>query len=362
MLVAIRGGEEAIRNSHRLLSEKRRGNKAVPEIAIEQIEQQLSLAVDRVMSEGALYDRQLASIALKQSQGDSIEATFLVRAFRTTLSRIGYSESLNMSDMLIERRISPILKEAPGGHILGPTYDYTHRLIDFSLAGDTEANSADLEQNASDPKTFARITELLERDGIVELTVDNGFDVSDLTQQPLSFPTSRDLRLQMLARGDEGFLVGLANSTLQGYGQNFPLLAEIRVGEVSVELMLPDLGFTISIAKISVTECEIVNKKITSQKGSLRFTRGYGLAFGHSERKAIAMAVTDRALRGKEFGEAPQLPIENEEFVLTNSDGIDAAGLLQSLKLPHYVSFQTEIKRLRELQTARRTDGKEIQE
>ena len=36
--------------------------------------------------------------------------------------------------MVVERRISAIFKDLPGGQILGPTFDYTHRLLDFELA------------------------------------------------------------------------------------------------------------------------------------------------------------------------------------------------------------------------------------
>ena len=59
----------------------------------EQIDEQLALAVDRVMAEGSLYDRELAALAIKQARGDLIEAIFLVRAYRTTLPRFGYSRA-----------------------------------------------------------------------------------------------------------------------------------------------------------------------------------------------------------------------------------------------------------------------------
>ena len=85
MYVAVKGGERAIANAHALLDHSRRGDHAVPEIAPKQIREQLALAVDRVMAEGSLYDRDLAALAIKQARGDLIEAIFLVRAFRTTL-------------------------------------------------------------------------------------------------------------------------------------------------------------------------------------------------------------------------------------------------------------------------------------
>ena len=93
MYVAVKGGERAIENAHRLLASARRGDQSVPEISLDQISEQLGLAVDRVMSEGSLYDRELAALAIKQARGDLIEAIFLVRAFRATLPRFGASAS-----------------------------------------------------------------------------------------------------------------------------------------------------------------------------------------------------------------------------------------------------------------------------
>jgi alpha-D-ribose 1-methylphosphonate 5-triphosphate synthase subunit PhnI len=108
----------------------------VPGLTLEQIAGQLSLAVDRVMGEGSLYDPELAALAIKQARGDLIEAVFLLRAYRTTLPRFGHSEPMNTGEMLVERRVSAIYKDLPGGQMLGPTFDYTHRLLDPELAGD----------------------------------------------------------------------------------------------------------------------------------------------------------------------------------------------------------------------------------
>src|SRR5215468_6074092 len=133
MYVAVKGGETAINHSLELLADKRRGERSVPELSLGQIDQQLGLAVDRVMTEGSCYDRSLAALAIKQARGDLIEAIFLLRAYRTTLPRFGISEPLDTSRMLAERRISSTFKDVPGGQMLGPSFDYTHRLLDFAL-------------------------------------------------------------------------------------------------------------------------------------------------------------------------------------------------------------------------------------
>ena len=120
MYVAVKGGEKAIENSHALLAEARRGDPAVPVLSLAQIEGQLGLAVDRVMAEASLYDRELAALAIKQAQGDLVEAAFLLRAYRTTLPRFGHALPLDTAAMAIRRRISAAFKDLPGGQVLGP--------------------------------------------------------------------------------------------------------------------------------------------------------------------------------------------------------------------------------------------------
>src|SRR5580692_1955155 len=127
MYVAVKGGELAIENAHRLLAHERRGDRDVPEVSLDQISGQLSLAVDRVMAEGSLFDRELAALAIKQARGDMIEAIFLMRAYRTTLPRFGASLPIDTAAMDVQRRISATFKDLPGGQVLGPTFDYTHR-------------------------------------------------------------------------------------------------------------------------------------------------------------------------------------------------------------------------------------------
>ncbi|MCF3995950.1 carbon-phosphorus lyase complex subunit PhnI, partial [Pseudomonas aeruginosa] len=129
MYVAVKGGEKAIDNAHRLLARKRRGDTALPELSVEQIRQQMPLAVSRVMTEGSLYDEQLAALAIKQAAGDLMEAIFLLRAYRTTLPRFAASLPLDTAGMRLQRRISATYKDLPGGQLLGPTFDYTHRLL-----------------------------------------------------------------------------------------------------------------------------------------------------------------------------------------------------------------------------------------
>ena len=351
MYVAVKGGERAIENAHALLADARRGDRCVAEISLDQISQQLALAVDRVMAEGSLYDRELAALAIKQARGDLIEAIFLLRAFRTTCPRFGASAPFDTAAMDVRRRISAIFKDLPGGQVLGPTFDYTHRLLDQGLAG--EAAVAEPATSADDGTPMRPVTDLLAADGLIERSAASPADaaVGDLTREPLSFPAERDLRLQNLARADEGFLLALGYSTQRGFGRTHPFAGEIRFGEVEVEFFAEEVGFAVPLGTVAMTECQMVNQFKGSASEAPRFTRGYGLAFGQSERKAMSMALVDRALRARELGEEVAAPAQDQEFVLSHSDNVQATGFVEHLKLPHYVDFQAElglVRRMRE--------------
>jgi alpha-D-ribose 1-methylphosphonate 5-triphosphate synthase subunit PhnI len=363
--VAVKGGEKAIANAHRLLAYERRGDPDTPELSLSQISQQLGRAVDRVMCEGSLYDRELAALAVKQACGDLIEAIFLARAYRTTLPRFGASEPLDTAKMRVRRRVSSTFKDIPGGQVLGPTFDYTHRLLDTGLADGAELEEPYVAAVTSEP--MPRVTDLLADDDLIEPSPEAQPDrpVEDLTREPLDFPASRELRLQNLARGDEGFLLALGYSTQRGYGRTHPFVGEIRLGEVEVEFFAEEVRFVVPLGLITVTECQMINQFKGSATEAPRFTRGYGLTFGHSERKAMSMALVDRSLRARELGEEVTAPAQDEEFVLSHSDNVHATGFVEHLKLPHYVDFQAEIglvRRMREDIAAMPDADDELQE
>ncbi|MDH7797126.1 MULTISPECIES: carbon-phosphorus lyase complex subunit PhnI [unclassified Beijerinckia] len=342
MYVAVKGGEAAIDNAHQLLADRRRGDRAVPALTLDQITEQLAIGVDRVMSEGSLYDRRLAALAIKQARGDLIEAIFLLRAYRTTLPRFGHSEPVDTGAMRIERRISACYKDVPGGQLLGPTFDYTHRLLDEELDGDPAVEAGERRTEPQEPVT--RIADILNAEGLIEADdVAVTDEPGDITQTPVEYPLSRAMRLQSLSRGDEGFLLALGYSTQRGYARSHPFAGEIRIGEVDVEVFMPELGFAVPIGRVQLTECQMVNQFKGSSKAPPQFTRGYGLVFGQSERKVMAMALCDRALRAQELGEDIVAPAQDQEFVLSHCDNVQATGFVEHLKLPHYVDFQSEL-------------------
>jgi alpha-D-ribose 1-methylphosphonate 5-triphosphate synthase subunit PhnI len=79
----------------------------------------------------------------------------------------------------------------------------------------------------------------------------------------------------------------------------------------------------------------------------------------------MSMALVDRALRAAELGEETGAVAQDQEFVLSHSDNVQATGFVEHLKLPHYVDFQAELALLRQIRaewTAQRNAPKPGQE
>jgi alpha-D-ribose 1-methylphosphonate 5-triphosphate synthase subunit PhnI len=341
--VAVKGGEAAIDAAHAWRAEQAMGD---PAIGPEQVARQLGRGVDRVMSEGGLYDPDLAATAILQAQGDLIEAAFLLRAYRTTLARFAASRPVDTARMAVRRRISATFKDIPGGQVLGPTADATPRLLDLHRT--PPAPAAEAEPLGDMP----RISDVLGREGLMQAGEAEAGPPGDITRAPLAFPAARDVRLQTLARGDEGFLLGLGYATQRGYGNTHPFVGELRMGEVAVVIEPAELGFAIDIGDVLLTECEMVNQFAGSATAPPQFTTGYGLAFGQQDRRAMSMALLDRALRAGELGEEATAPPQDAEFVLSHCDNVEATGFVEHLKLPHYVDFQAELEAVRRMRAA----------
>jgi alpha-D-ribose 1-methylphosphonate 5-triphosphate synthase subunit PhnI len=323
-------------------------------IQVSQIRDQMRLAVDRVMSEGSLYALSYAALALKQSEGDTFEAAFIMRAFRSSLPRSFKSEIVSTDQMRVIRRISATFKDVPGGQVLGPTRDYAIQLLDFSLM---EENEEAIEQfkseylknsvtNTTEVPSFPQVLDLLREEGLLDpappISGDRPFDI---TVESLRFPAPRSAKLQALARSETGGMMALAYSTMRGFGSVHPAIGELRVGFVPLWVRHPSVDDPLFAGEVMVTEAQVISEKLSNNGKDKKpvFTVGYGLCFGHNEVKAISMAILDRSTSA----ENPIAPAEEEEFVLLHTDGIEAAGFTAHWKLPHYVTFQSQLDRLR---------------
>jgi alpha-D-ribose 1-methylphosphonate 5-triphosphate synthase subunit PhnI len=351
--VAVTAGEETIERAEALF-EKQRVDGDSDQLSVEQVDDQLGRLVARAQSEAGLYAPRLAALAVKQAQGDAVEAAFLLRAYRSTLERFDESVTVEPSEMIATRRVSPAFKDVPGGQILGATKDYTQRLLDFDLLdGDPEdpTEAWDLDDEG-DPEQLPNVTELLREEGLLHDPDEPDVEEpNDTTRESVTHPPERDEVLQELARGETGAVTALGYSALRGYGQVHPTLAEVRVGELPVRIDHPYTGEDVTVTHTRVTESEAV-VPVYEKREDPQFAFGYGLTFGRNERKAVGMTILDASIQLDSEAE----PAENPEFVLDTVDGLDSFGFIEHLKLPHYVTFQSILDRIRAIRERQGSD------
>ena len=363
--VAVKGGSEAIDNA-RLLVEFYRLRDNTPPVAIDQLKSQFRLGIDKIMGEGSFYAPEYGALALKQVEGDVLEAAFIMRAYRATLSRNYYSEIMSTEDMFVQRRISSSFRDIPGGQILGPTRDYTLRMLDTSLVHEKDEGIQnflrEFQKNVGDVslneiKSFSKVIDILRTQGLLSgVANDEDTRVLDVTREAIKFPVPRSARLQMLARAETGGLMALGYSSMRGHGSVHPTVGELRVGLVEVKVRSAS-GKVRYIGKIKVTEAEMISKTAKKRKKSTPYySIGYGLCFGQNETKAICMGILDRAMRIP----GSHSPASDQEFVLYHTEGIEAMGFTNHLKLPHYVTFQSGLNNVRN--TIKRQNGQVEQE
>ncbi|MPZ99177.1 MAG: carbon-phosphorus lyase [Dehalococcoidia bacterium] len=376
MYTAVRGGAVAIQHAEDLIEQEVHG--AHDPIATRQVQAQLPLLLDQVMGEGSLYDPALGAVAVRQAAGDPMEAGFLLRAYRTTLPRLGYSVAASSRSMRVVRRISSAFRDIPGGQLLGLTRDYGQRLVDLRLLEDADAPGShgaaqdDVLANGSSPADdsgadespqFPLVIDFLRDEGMLaarpeQPSEDEPFDV---TREPVRYPAPRSARLQILARGETGAMLGMSYAGMRGYGAGgHGTIAELRQGALPIEITHPVTGRPARIGWLPVTECHFVaGGEATLRSPRADYSMGYGVVTGRNERKAISMAQLDMGLkRGAGSGNL----LDDQEFVLSHIEPVDAMGFVEHLKLPHYVTFQSSMQRsarLRALTNAARNQAHE---
>lgn len=365
--VAIKGGGKAIEGALAAVEALRtaEGNDGTP-LSLATIENQLRLLTSRVVSEGGLYHPRLAALAIKQMQGDTLEAAFALRAYRSTKPRLLETPVQDTAKMRLIRRISSAFKDIPGGQMLGPTYDYALRLMRLDLASESAEDFRQVARRFISgtpdmdlPDSFPKVLDALRAEGLLPKVTPRGEPAFDITRDPLVFPVPRSAALATMARAETGSLLAIAYSNMRGYGDVHPTIAELRVGYLPVMLPHPVTGEPIEAGEVLMTECAVVAMYEGGDSDAPPvFTLGYGACFGHNETKAIAMAILDRALQ-KGMKDGPSNPSEDPEFVLLHVDGVDSMGFASHYKMPHYVTFQSDMDRLRNTQAKTREEAQD---
>jgi alpha-D-ribose 1-methylphosphonate 5-triphosphate synthase subunit PhnI len=349
---AVKGGADAIQNSLELLDFYRVKNATTP-LEIHQIISQLRIAVGKIMSEGSLYSEEYAAIAIKQAEGDLLEAAFILRAFRTTLERRFVSETLNTREMFVRRKISASFREIPGGQILGPSMDYSQRILDVKKAIETKESIQTIlksfegkinKEHLESITYHEKVIDILNAEGLIQSpNLNEDRTLVDVTREAIRFPAPRSARLQMMARSETGALMSMGYSSMRGFGSVHPTVGELRYGTVPVRIKDPR-GRIRYIGAVEITEAEMITEtKKTNKDSAALFSIGYGLCFGQNDTKVICMGILDTTMRNPDSS----MPANDQEFVLYHSEGIDAMGFTNHLKLPHYVTFQSSLNNVR---------------
>jgi len=357
--VAARGGEDAIQNAEHLYRELFGG---VSSERVQALEDALPYLLDRIMGEASLYAPQLAALALTQSGGDLYEAVLLLRAFRSTQPRLAYAFSVKLEESLTVRRISAAFKDIPGGQTLGPTLDYSHRVLMLEHLKESASPLPDaLEAETAAPAHYPLTADWLREGGLLPPakhtpvnTPEEVAELPDLTREPPQYPVPRGLRLQALARADTGGVLALGYANMRGYGTIHPTVNEVRLAYAEVNLRHPVTGETFSAGRVRVSQAEVVGKftragSTVSATGAVTVVPdrtdlelGMCATLGWNETKLIAGAMLDVAMNL----ERPH-PSQTEEFVLSHTEAVESSGFCIHYKLPHYVTFSSDLDSVR---------------
>ncbi|OYO01772.1 carbon-phosphorus lyase complex subunit PhnI [Enemella evansiae] len=348
-----RGGTTAILTAESLVREdaERLATDLDP-VGVAQVRRHFPEALDRLMGEAALWDRELAAIAFLQARGDLPEAVHLLRAHRSTLPRLAVSEPVDPDEIQLLRRIVPAHRSPDGPQLLGRTVDYTARLLRAPGAADPLPPTADLldAEPAEDgthpdrpPQRYSRW--LADRDLLTARGDDGDPEPFDLALQNITLPAPRSALLSAMAMAETGGLIAQWYRNIlgpDGYADESVTLGDVRHGRLPVRVTHPHTGNPVAIGTIDTSECEAIAHLDERGEDPSRFDVGFGMALGHNERKAISMSIMD--LAAHRYADSPEgRPLQ--QLILMTTDGLASNGFLEHLKLPHYVTFRSMVDR-----------------
>ena len=340
--VAARGGEHAIQQAEHFYRELL-GTLSLERVKT--IEDTLPYLLDRVMGEASLYAPELAALAIAQTGGDLYEAVLLLRAYRTTQPRLAYAAPLEQADLQTVRRISAAFKDIPGGQVLGPTLDYSHRILKMETMRGAQLEERVTPAPQPSPSSVPALTAWQRGAGLLpEITADQTApsEIPDVTREPLLFPVSRAHKLQSLARADTVGALALGYANMRGYGAVHPTINEVRLAYADVLLTHPSTGATFSAGKVRVSSSEIVTNFAGDPKDP-RLELGFSATLGWNEVKVIAASMLDLSM------ERASHPSQTPEFVLYHTEAVEGSGFCIHFKLPHYVTFQSSLEAMRDV-------------
>ncbi len=333
--VAIKGGEEAIENS---LSFYHENIQKAEKLQTEEITEGLRYAVDKVMSEGSLYSKKLAAIAIKKSAGDLLNGAFFLRAHRSTCQRIGIAKTIDIEKMRLIRRISSAFKDINGGQVLGPSNDYEVKLILEKKAKEKNWQQFSDKENIL-PSALAPL-----REKNLVKTLEADFEIADITRVFPEAPYPRSAVMQVLSRGEAGSMLGFAYTSIRGYGDVHPTIGDLRLGISDLNFTHPFTKKEVKVGELELTACESAGMFEKQDNGEVQLTTGLGFCFGFNETKAISMSILDLSLYNAKHSVGEVEFASSFEMMVHHIDGVDSMGFTNHFKLPHYVTFQADLQ------------------
>jgi alpha-D-ribose 1-methylphosphonate 5-triphosphate synthase subunit PhnI len=317
----------------------------------------LPLLIDQVIAEAGIADREIASRALLQAHGDLARALSLLRAWAATLSPIGTSRC-GISELAVTRRITPAFASPPGGQHLGASLDYAPRLLQLddrpprapspSGTAPVAATTNGLTPRRGGLRAPPRALAELEHQGVVA-TPDPVAIAVDATREVADPTSSRGAFQQLLSRAETGALTATSYTAQRGYAQRQdPTLTELRRGTLPITVTHPLCGAPVEIGHLEITTAEIVLYRVHDGDSDAQFTLGFGATLGRVERRAIAAAMLDAGCaRAAHEPPGQRAPADDQEFLALVLDGQEATGFVEHLKLPHHVTFTSDLDRVR---------------
>ena len=217
---AIKGGEEAIRNSLDFYGDLTSEAEKLDNNALID---GLTFSIDKVMSEGSLYSKKLAAIAIKRSAGDMLNASFFLRAHRSSCQRIGIAKVIDVNNMRLNRRISSAFKDIEGGQLLGASNDY-----EIKLLVDLKNKDVNIEEYSNKNNVIKSALTPLRKDNLIKV-LPKEEQAWDITRNYPSAPYPRSAVLQVMSRGESGSLLTVGYTTMRGYGDVHPTIGDLRI-------------------------------------------------------------------------------------------------------------------------------------
>jgi alpha-D-ribose 1-methylphosphonate 5-triphosphate synthase subunit PhnI len=349
---AIKGGEEAIKNSLDFYNDLTSDANKLDD---NELIDGLTFAIDRVMGEGSLYSKKLAATSIKRSAGDLLNASFFLRAHKSSCQRIGIAKSVDVNDMRLSRRISSAFKDIEGGQLLGPSNDY-----EIKLLIDLKNEGVDIEDYGTNDNVIKSALTPLREDNLIKLLPKED-QAWDITRNYPNAPYPRSAVLQVMSRAETGSILSVGYTTMRGYGDVHPTIGDLRIGELDVKFTHPFTKNEVKIGEIEATAVESVGTFNQDEDGDTKLTTGFGFCFGKNETKAISMSIIDLTLYNNSYSVGGDYIMAADfEMIMHHLDGIESFGMTNHFKLPHYVTFQTDYQIFKCAQ--KYADDKKVQE